>query len=188
MAAVDSTTYPMFANSGRPRKACSTCKSQKIRCTGERPVCKRCLRLGHTCVYSSKSAPVRYRARQNEYPSPTPTANLDGNKIPTNPERLTSSISRPLTSDHYLGIPKPMVSMLVDVYWDNLYNANLLLHKDVFLEALVEETVRPHIILSICASAAKYDNALSRERQCALTRKVTIAMLAAKRLSKTKAS
>ncbi|KAI0390890.1 hypothetical protein F5Y17DRAFT_442748 [Xylariaceae sp. FL0594] len=36
---------------GRPRKACSVCKAQKIRCTEERPSCRRCVRLQHRCTY-----------------------------------------------------------------------------------------------------------------------------------------
>lgn len=162
IATVEFAAHPMYANSGRPRKACGTCKAQKIRCTGERPVCKRCVRLGHPCIYSSDSVVVRQRARQsssmsnNEYPSPAPTTVLDSNKRPTNSEHLVSSVPHSLTNDCYLGIPKVMVSTLVDIYWNNLYNASLLLHKRVFLEALESDSVRPHIILSICASAAKY--------------------------------
>lgn len=166
--AIELTTASMFANSGRPRKACGTCKSQKIRCSGERPVCKRCVRLGHPCIYSNNSFPARQSTRESlpachdGYPSPAPTAALDSNSRirPTRSDHLTSCPRVPLNGD-YPGVPKAMVSILVHVYWDNLYNASLLLNKRVFFEALETGTVRPHIILSICASAAKYADAPS---------------------------
>ena len=44
---------------------------------------------------------------------------------------------------------------LVDVYYENVYNATLLLHKQTFLDSLAAGTVRSHIVLSICAFAAK---------------------------------
>ena len=60
------------------------------------------------------------------------------------------------TEDSYLGIPRNLVLTLVEVYYDNVYNATLLLHKRTFLESLSAGIVRPHIILSVCAWAAKY--------------------------------
>lgn len=45
---------------------------------------------------------------------------------------------------------------LVDVYFEHAYNASLLLHKGRFLESLGAGTVEAHLILSVCAYAAKY--------------------------------
>ena len=56
----------------------------------------------------------------------------------------------------YLGISESLMYTLVDVYFENAYNASLLLHKGRFLESLVEGTVEAHLILSVCAYAAKY--------------------------------
>lgn len=56
----------------------------------------------------------------------------------------------------YLGIAESLMYTLVDVYFENSYNASLLLRKDRFLESLVAGTVEPHLILSVCAYAAKY--------------------------------
>jgi hypothetical protein len=72
----------MWAPVGRPRSACTACKRQKvcpdmasssteicmiehltehrqIRCSGDRPICKRCSRLKRTCLYSDDSNAVR---------------------------------------------------------------------------------------------------------------------------------
>lgn len=62
----------------------------------------------------------------------------------------------------YLGIPQSLVLTLVDVYFDNVYNASLLLHKGLFLESLAAGTARLHVVLGVCAWAAKYATRLSR--------------------------
>lgn len=56
----------------------------------------------------------------------------------------------------YLGISQSLMYTLVDVYFENAYNASLLLQKDRFLESLAQGTVEAHLILSVCAYAAKY--------------------------------
>ena len=68
---------------------------------------------------------------------------------------LTPLPVRP-NEERYLGIPNSLVLMLVDVYYDNVYNASLLLHKQLFLQSIAQGTARSHIILSVCAWAAKY--------------------------------
>lgn len=45
---------------------------------------------------------------------------------------------------------------LVDVYFENAYNATLLLHKGRYLDSLAAGTVEAHLVLSVCAYAAKY--------------------------------
>jgi hypothetical protein len=45
---------------------------------------------------------------------------------------------------------------LVDLYFETAYNASLLLHKQSFLEQLALGTATPHIVLSVCAWAAKF--------------------------------
>lgn len=40
---------------GRVRTGCLTCRASKVRCDEQHPVCKRCIRLNRTCVYTKKS-------------------------------------------------------------------------------------------------------------------------------------
>ncbi|KAK6371287.1 hypothetical protein LTS17_009018 [Exophiala oligosperma] len=69
----------------------------------------------------------------------------------------TSGINRPpVSQEGYLGIPTTLVPTLVDIYFDHVYNAHLLLHKPSFLASLAAGTVRPHIVLSVCAWGAKF--------------------------------
>ncbi|KAJ3547466.1 hypothetical protein NM208_g1501 [Fusarium decemcellulare] len=56
----------------------------------------------------------------------------------------------------YHGIPASLVSTLVEEYFDNVYQSDLLLHKPLFLESLAAGTVQPHVLLSICAWGANF--------------------------------
>ncbi|KAJ5611968.1 hypothetical protein N7528_009073 [Penicillium herquei] len=58
------------------------------------------------------------------------------------------------SGEYYVGIPLGLVRNLIDIYFSNVYNATLLLHKPSFLEALEARTVRVDVLLSVCASAA----------------------------------
>ncbi|KEF57342.1 uncharacterized protein A1O9_05259 [Exophiala aquamarina CBS 119918] len=61
-----------------------------------------------------------------------------------------------LGEDRYHGIPRHLISILIEVYYQNVYNAALLLHKKLFLESFVAGTARSHIVLSVCAFAANF--------------------------------
>lgn len=50
---------------------------------------------------------------------------------------------------------------LVEVFYSHVYNASLLLHRDLFLKQLDEGKVVPHVLLSVCAMASKYCRTLS---------------------------
>ncbi|KAH8897750.1 hypothetical protein GQ53DRAFT_884572 [Thozetella sp. PMI_491] len=160
---------------GRPRKACGACKRRKIRCTGERPSCTRCVTLKHACIYNDPPG-VRSHARgkRQQLPrssygesglasllatSPT-TGILLGEQIPSDePSRVGNralSIPHPLPRSSYLGIPKPLMSELVDTYFSNVYNASLLLHKRTFLESLETGAAQAHVVLSVCAWGANF--------------------------------
>ncbi|KAH7370243.1 hypothetical protein BKA65DRAFT_13263 [Rhexocercosporidium sp. MPI-PUGE-AT-0058] len=173
----------MLASSaaGRPRKACGQCKGHKVRCSGEKPVCRRCLRLRHICIYTGNNANVSevlrtssssLQSTRGEIQTPptsvstaaTSNAGRDkgqsssasgheaarGRWYPTAPSLSLASPSQ----DYYLGIPASLVSRLIEVYYSDVYNGSLLLHKRIFLEAVAAGTARPQVILSVCAIAS----------------------------------
>ncbi|KAI0195222.1 hypothetical protein EV127DRAFT_332779 [Xylaria flabelliformis] len=140
---------------GRPRKACSTCKAQKIRCTEERPSCKRCVRLHHVCTYSNSQLPERstrtaQQTALREDVSSKPTQNL--------PKDLTAQAtpSSAGSSKQYIGLLEHLLPELVDIYFNYVYNAHLLLHKRSFLESIADGTACTHVVLSVCAWGAKF--------------------------------
>jgi hypothetical protein len=136
----------------------------QIRCSGERPACNRCVRLGHSCTYSSKRPSAQKNSKpQQGFLSVTRAREVrqvaisEAVQIQSNASNVHKPLLvGPVEQDCYLGIPKDLVSTLVQVYYENVYNAALLLHKKSFLESLAAGTARPHVVLSVCAWAAKY--------------------------------
>ncbi|KAI8633487.1 hypothetical protein F5Y19DRAFT_243861 [Xylariaceae sp. FL1651] len=176
------------SGAGRPRKACGTCKAQKvvtgrryhprsrstanavqIRCTEERPSCKRCVRLRHVCTYGSDPPPERSNKRapretvrgnlssqhagnsQRQHTAPAQAARITSRPLP-----ILSQVGENADDKPYLGIPHSLLLELVDRYYENVYNAHLLLHKRLFLESIAEGTACPHVVLSVCAWGAKF--------------------------------
>ena len=73
-------------------------------------------------------------------------------------QRADTSFSAPqqgITEKSYIGIPSALISVLVELYFSHVYNSSLLLHKPTFLQDLVTGTVRPQVLLSVCAFATK---------------------------------
>ena len=135
----------------------------QIRCTEERPVCKRCARLKHQCVYSDAASegrinrPISSRiSKSNRLTRKNPSDISSGVvHISTREAILDSS-----NGEHYLGIPSSLLTKLIEVYFDNVYNASLLLHKQTFIDSLAAGMARSHVVLSVCAFAAKYIHAM----------------------------
>ncbi|RVX67076.1 hypothetical protein B0A52_08319 [Exophiala mesophila] len=117
----------MWTNRGRPKSACKANKSTPVAVNVDVPESK-------STTYSDAEQPL-----------------LDPHPPITPPARP------PIHKDtQYLGISESLVYTLVDVYFENAYNANLLLNKGRFLESLVAGTVADHLILSLCAYAANF--------------------------------
>lgn len=113
---------------------------------------------GSTSVATdSHPSPARSTAREGRHLTSSETLQVD-DRSPAVPSLL---LGHPVV-EHYLGIPKSLVLTLVEVYYDNVYNATLLLHKGLFLRSLAAGTARPHLVLSVCAWAAKYATEDSR--------------------------
>lgn len=141
--------------------------TSQIRCSGERPICKRCSRLKRACTYNNNPPTSRNSSHVSVSASTSSTGTREARHISSNeaipvgnhPSSASALLPDYSGGEHYLGIPEPLVSTLVEVYYENAYNANLLLHKRTFLASLAAGTANPHIVLSVCAWAAKYLNA-----------------------------
>ena len=140
-----------------------------MRCSGDRPVCQRCLRLRHSCSYEaliSKRTPELPQDVIKAKTSPSSLSSVNqeraastishrGETVASSSRQIGASLSSGL--EHYLGIPSTLVLKLIDVYYANVYNATLLLHKPTFLEAVAAGKTKAHVLLSVCAWAAKYN-------------------------------
>lgn len=123
-------------------------------------MCKRCVRLEHSCTYE----PRIYEARDIVPPSSErarqTTPSLDSYNGQTNLPPVTHNTTplhmNPIGQGFYLGIPRPLISELIEIYYENVSNSALVIHKRRFLESVQSGTVVPHILLSVCAWGAKY--------------------------------
>ncbi|KAI1346479.1 hypothetical protein F5Y01DRAFT_297708 [Xylaria sp. FL0043] len=151
---------------GRPRKACSTCKAQKIRCTEERPSCKRCVRLHHVCTYSDGAPPGRRSktpqqgSALSDVLSPS-TRGLGRERDARTSGAQDATDAPPYRNDagggrQYLGMLEHLLPELVELYFNCVYNAHLLLHKRSFLASVADGTAPAHVVLSVCAWGAKF--------------------------------
>ncbi|OAQ71000.1 transcription factor [Pochonia chlamydosporia 170] len=124
---------------GRPRKACDECRSLKVRCSNERPSCKRCSRLRRPCTWTPAATAQR---------APNPRNNV--------PSAVTVDSIAPKDVRGDLGIPAALLSKLVDGYFSEFFYAPLLLHPPTFRQALGNNSVKKHVILSVCAVASSF--------------------------------
>ncbi|KAI0554749.1 hypothetical protein F4679DRAFT_524756 [Xylaria curta] len=148
---------------GRPRKACSTCKAQKIRCTEERPNCKRCVRLHHVCTYSNNQLPER-STRPAQQTAVRDVSSKPTQSLPKDHTAQTTALQaqrHPIvwqsgSGKQYIGLLEHLLPELVEIYFNYVYNAHLLLHKRSFLESIADGTACTHVVLSVCAWGAKF--------------------------------
>jgi hypothetical protein len=144
----------------------------QIRCSGERPSCKRCARLRHTCTYNAPFSaneanpphtpqPVSNSKRR---PPLQPPASSEGRfgtggsiVQKANAQVLSLSFPHELgNEDRYHGIPKTLLLALVELYFDNVYNAHLIFQRETFQQSLALGRARSHVVLSVCAFGARY--------------------------------
>ncbi|RFN49319.1 hypothetical protein FIE12Z_6391 [Fusarium flagelliforme] len=59
------TTPNRSSNAGRSRASCEPCRTRKVRCSGEIPVCSKCVATKRKCVYSIQKRAGRPKTRQN---------------------------------------------------------------------------------------------------------------------------
>jgi hypothetical protein len=139
----------------------------QVRCSLDKPVCKRCTRLKHDCTYATNSTKSKFidhsARRQLAVRAPGDTLeHVSRTRNDTRPESPAPGIGRGVpTCDNYqtagtaIEIPPDLLLTLVNVYYEYIYNASLLLHRRTFMKALSAGTVPRHVILSVCAFAAK---------------------------------
>jgi hypothetical protein len=95
--------------------------------------------------------------RGPNYSSGDPFVPLSPAHSSSSPHFGKKSFKQDTNSHEYdFGVPPGLFLNLIDVYFSHVYNANLLLRRRSLLAELHAGTVRPHILLSICAFASMY--------------------------------
>ncbi|KAF5623176.1 uncharacterized protein FTJAE_10699 [Fusarium tjaetaba] len=74
------------------------------------------------------------------------------------PAALAANLNAGTVSNQafFQGIAPSLVNTLVELYFDNVYQSTLLLHKATFLQSVADQSIKPHILLSICAWGANF--------------------------------
>ncbi|OQE22457.1 hypothetical protein PENSTE_c010G03017 [Penicillium steckii] len=85
------------------RSACNQCHFSKVRCSGEKTGCSRCLNLGYTCVYvESRVGKVQGNRARRQEPAPSEASSIASQNTNTSTVEITtsasSSISLPSTA------------------------------------------------------------------------------------------
>ncbi|KAK0463646.1 uncharacterized protein EV420DRAFT_1638569 [Desarmillaria tabescens] len=73
-----------FANTSmrqRTQQACDKCRERKTKCSGEKPVCKRCTTRGLICQYTSRETRARGNVSTPKLRSAVSSIDLHGSKI-----------------------------------------------------------------------------------------------------------
>ncbi|KAG7448238.1 uncharacterized protein BT62DRAFT_1004031 [Guyanagaster necrorhizus] len=73
-----------FANTSmrqRTQQACDKCRERKTKCSGEKPVCKRCTTRGLICQYTSRETRARGSASTPKLRSAVSSIDLHGSKL-----------------------------------------------------------------------------------------------------------
>lgn len=120
----------------------------QVRCSGLRPVCERCQRSGRPCIYEDTTS-ATLESHQASSRATVPEDRASSTTIADQQHQIPDSG----TSSH--GIPSKLMHELVEVYFTHITNSVLLLHKATFIQQLINNQVRDHVILSVCALAAK---------------------------------
>ncbi|RMZ75573.1 hypothetical protein DV737_g5245, partial [Chaetothyriales sp. CBS 132003] len=157
---------------GKERKrlplACIVCRRKKIRCSGEKPACKHCLRARVPCVYkvtTRKAAPrTDYMAMLDKR-----LKRMEDRVIKAIPKDELPDLSQTgrasrkveenkLFTEGLESLPsQQMQEHLAEVFFDCVYGQSyLLLHKPSFMRKLKAGTVPPVLMLAVCAISARF--------------------------------
>ena len=148
--------------------ACSRCRSQKLRCSRELPICERCARLHTPCAYPAppdRKALAAFRAhprsRRRNHGKPT-RANHNqqsDSHLSTSPSHSIqqgdnlAGAGGPANEDNDLQLPQAVHQLLQEVYFTCMFNSTLIFHRPTFTQSFEEKNVPQHTLLAMYASA-----------------------------------
>ncbi|KAK5048532.1 hypothetical protein LTR84_005622 [Exophiala bonariae] len=104
---------PAFAPSMkiRVRTGCDTCRSRKVKCDEQRPVCQKCTRLKRTCTYRLPSASHSPQTLHEDLSPPVSSCQAKISDSSENIELQVESALDPLAKQTNLEVVTPDVSM-----------------------------------------------------------------------------
>ncbi|KAH8690799.1 hypothetical protein BGW36DRAFT_440126 [Talaromyces proteolyticus] len=125
------------------------CAEEKVRCSGDRPNCQRCVRTARTCVYEQKEG---YESRRNLFLTQSTTT------VPLQ----DGGVGQDLTPSMH--VPGDLLVTLIPIYFSHIYNASLLLHRPSFEPSAIAGREKPQVVLSVCAFASRFLRSVNCEQ------------------------
>ncbi|KAF2099073.1 hypothetical protein NA57DRAFT_39491, partial [Rhizodiscina lignyota] len=165
----------------RTYRSCNQCRSSKLKCSGERPKCRRCAARSIACVYDTDSAPAWIRSieqstRRNNEPREESTMsaeaeNSESNDLGIREDGLYSWLfSRALPS-------VPLRRRLAEQYFNHHHPLRCFgfIHKPSFMQRLDEDKLSSKAELAllyiVCAIGVKFYALHARQDQYQLSLK-----------------
>ncbi|KAF4976706.1 hypothetical protein FDECE_18443, partial [Fusarium decemcellulare] len=98
-------TCTMSGNGSRSRDGCFNCRSRKRKCDQEKPVCRRCRKMGDNCVFpepASASNPLKFvvAASPNHYVVPIPESHQPPSFLNLSPRELVAILQEDKEQDN----------------------------------------------------------------------------------------
>ncbi len=138
-------------------RACTECRSQKIRCGGEAPACSNCLRRNRPCEYPVLKRPHRTPQASN-LPSPSTSQRSEPPQPFLSPfgQSSTEQDQTALAADSGLPRPEEAIS-LIEAYFEHIYALPwyAFLHERSVMQRCREGKIEDCLTLAICAVTAQ---------------------------------
>ncbi|KAH6870652.1 fungal-specific transcription factor domain-containing protein [Alternaria rosae] len=164
------------ASRKRGTRACDACRSQRSRCTGETPSCRRCRELNIPCNYTLSVRQYRAGERhKRSLVSAEQVINQSGGDdvgramhgTPTTGSEVTASPDTSSTEhiDKILGCDRAVIRQHIDAYYDYIYPVPIFsfLHRAEFLGQYTAGIVSPALLLAVCGVSSRFLSS-ARER------------------------
>ena len=138
-------------------RACTECRSQKIKCGGEAPACSNCLRRNRACTYPTLKRPHR-TPQSSSLPSPSVSQRSENQQqLPSPFEQATNEPDHNRPS--YMGdFPsQPEILSLIEAYFEHIYALPwyAFLHKRSVIQRCREGKIEDCLVFAICAVTAQ---------------------------------
>lgn len=135
--------------------ACLRCRRQKLRCSKEKPSCKRCQSIPAACTYPpppDRKLLATRRARNSKphiYREPE-AADIQGSL------KISHTAGRHPTLQETESLSPGMALILIGIYFSRHWNAELMIHKPSFTSDYLHNKVPDFVSLSIFALASNF--------------------------------
>ncbi|KAF5024521.1 hypothetical protein F66182_3461 [Fusarium sp. NRRL 66182] len=151
----------------RVSRACVPCRDRKLKCSGRRPTCSRCLGRGVACHYPTSTRPSRSPQAEpsnaSDFTSPDQDSGAAEIAAPrahagAQPSAAVLMPQQVLSWD--LGVHKQMAKQHIDAFFDLIHPIPCygFLHRATFLHAWAKDELSPCLLWAMCGLTSRFIN------------------------------